>query len=101
MLDIRAIKAPAPGTMRVIRQRSGARWDDDFCPAAVGLVQGKLIEMLVASDVAEKSANVVVTDIRGSCPQNMVLLAIAGETESVMECLRRIRDGKDQTHDCR
>ena len=90
MLDIKVIKAPAPGTMAILRQRSGNRWSEDFLPAAVGLVQGKLIDMVVASDIAEKTA-----DIRGSCPQNMILLAIAGDTAEVMECLDRIKEGGD------
>jgi len=29
------------------------------------------------------------------------MLAIAGETAEVMECLRKIQDGKDASHDCR
>ena len=69
MLDIKVIKAPAPGTMAILRQRSGNRWNEEFLPAAVGLVQGKLIDMVVASDIAEKTAGVEVTDIRGSCPK--------------------------------
>ena len=56
MIDIRIIKAPSAGTMNIIRSRSGARWGEDFSPAAVGLVQGKLIDMVVASDIAEKTA---------------------------------------------
>lgn len=94
MIDIRIIKAPSAGTMNIIRSRSGARWGEGFSPAAVGLVQGKLIDMVVASDIAEKTAGVRVTDVRGSCPQNMVLLAIAGDTAEVVECLGRIeREG--------
>ena len=92
MLDIKVIKAPAPGTMAILRQRSGRRWSEEYLPAAVGLVQGKLIDMVVAS---EKTAGVEVTDIRGSCPQNMILLAIAGDTAEVMECLERIKEGGD------
>ena len=95
MLDIKVIKAPAPGTMAILCQRSGNRWNEEFLPAAVGLVQGKLIDMVVASDIAEKTAGVEVTDIRGSCPQNMILLAIAGDTAEVMECLERIKEGGD------
>ena len=90
-MDIRIIKAPAEGTMKIVRARSGARWDDGFSPACVGLVQGKLIEMLVASDVAEKCAGVVTSDLRGSCPQNMICLAICGDTAEVMACLDAIR----------
>ena len=101
MLDVQIIKAPSAGTMAIVRQRSGARWTEDFKPAALGLVQGKLIEMIVASDIAEKTAGVVVTDIRGSCPQNMVMLAIAGNTAEVMACLASIKNGGDDTHDCR
>lgn len=97
-MEIRLIKAPARGTLDIIRSRSGARWGQDFNPAALGLVQGKMIEMVVASDIAEKTAGVVVSDIRGSCPQNMVLLAIAGDTAEVEECLARIKRGGDQ-HD--
>lgn len=91
-MHIRMIKAPSPGTMRIIRSRSGARWGEGFAPAAIGLVQGLVIEMVVASDIAEKSAGVTVTDVRGSCPQNMVLLAIAGDIADVAECLDRIKE---------
>lgn len=90
MIDVRLIKAPSEGVMNIIRSRSGAKWDADFMPAAVGLVQGKLIDMLVASDIAEKTAGVIVSDVRGSCPQNVILLAIAGDTAEVIECLDRI-----------
>lgn len=90
-MDVRVIRAPSVGTWEIICSRSGRRWSADACPAAVGLVQGKLIEMVVASDIAEKTAGVEVTDIRGSCPQNMIMLAIAGDTAEVLECLERIR----------
>lgn len=92
-MDIRIIKAPSAGTMDIIRARSGARWDKDFSPSCVGLVQGKLIEMLVASDIAEKCAGVVTSDLRGSCPQNMVCLAICGDTAEVEATLVAIHEG--------
>lgn len=96
MLDVRLICAPSAGVLDIVRQRSGRRWDASFAPAALGLVQGKLIDMLVASDIAEKTAGVTVSDIRGSCPQNMVLLAIAGETAEVKTCLERIKRGGER-----
>ena len=94
-MDVRVIKAPSEGTMEIIRSRSGRRWGADFRPAALGLVQGKLIEMVVASDIAEKTAGIVVSDIRGNCPQNMIMLAIAGDTAEVMECLEGIQGEGD------
>lgn len=61
------------------------------CIDAIGLVQGRMIEMIVAADVAEKAVGVTVEDIRGSCPQNMVLLAIFGDTASVESALSEIK----------
>ena len=58
---------------------------------AIGLVQGKIIDMIVASDIAEKAVGVTVEDIKGSCPQNMVLLALFGDTASVESALQKIR----------
>ena len=57
----------------------------------IGLVQGKLIDMVVASDVAEKAVGVWVEDIRGSCPQNMIMLAIFGDTASVEAAMAQIK----------
>ena len=42
-------------------------------------------------DIAEKAVGVTVEDIRGSCPQNMILLAIFGDTASVESALREIK----------
>lgn len=91
MLDVRIIKSPSQGTMDIIMRRKGSK--DDFSQErfdAVGLVQGKMIEMIVAADIAEKSAGVVVEELRGSCPQNMILLAIFGDTASVEDAIEKI-----------
>ena len=56
----------------------------------VGLVQGKLSEMFVASDIAEKSADVLVEEIKGVCPQHFALIAIFGDTASVTVALAAI-----------
>ena len=58
---------------------------------AIGLVQGRLIDMVCAADVAEKAVGVTVEDIRGSCPQNMIMLAIFGDTASVEAAIEEIR----------
>ena len=46
---------------------------------------------ICAADVAEKAVGVTVEDIRGSCPQNMILLAIFGDTASVEAAMDEIR----------
>lgn len=92
-MDIRIIKSPSRGTLEILdRRRGGKAPIADISIDAVGLVQGKLIEMIVAADIAEKAVGVHVEDIRGSCPQNMILLAIYGDTAAVEAALDDIQE---------
>lgn len=86
------IKSPSEGTIDILMRRrgGGARKQSPRGVDAIGLVQGRMIEMLVAADIAEKATGVTVEDIKGSCPQNMILLAIMGDTASVEEAMQKI-----------
>lgn len=91
-MDIRIIKSPSAGTVDILLRRKGSdRNTLPPCTDAIGLMQGKMIDMVVAADIAEKAVGVTVEDIRGSCPQNMILLAIFGDTASVESALAQIR----------
>lgn len=90
-MDVRLIKAPSKGTLEIIEKRSNLQFDG-YKPGAIGLVQGKIIDMIYASDIAEKCVGVKVLDVRGSCPQNLVLLAIIGEISEVEEALYKIKE---------
>ena len=91
-MDIRIIKSPSAGTVDILLRRKGSdRNTLPPCTDAIGLVQGKMIDMFVAADIAEKAVGVTVEDIRGSCPQNMILLAIFGDTASVEAALEEIK----------
>ena len=91
-MEIRIIKSPAHGTLDILLRRKGSGASTPIESVdAVGLVQGRLIEMVCAADVAEKAVGVTVEDIRGNCPQNMVLLAIFGDTASVEAALEEIK----------
>ena len=91
-MDIRIIKSPSAGTVDILLRRKGSdRITLPPCTDAIGLVQGKMIDMVVAADIAEKAVGVTVEDIRGSCPQNMILLAIFGDTASVESALAQIQ----------
>lgn len=91
-MDIRIIKSPSAGTVDILLRRKGSdRNTLPPCTDAIGLVQGKMIDMVVAADIAEKAVGVAVEDIRGSCPQNMILLAIFGDTASVESALAQIQ----------
>ena len=91
-MDIRIIKSPSKGTIDILLRRKGSNQTVmPECMDAIGLVQGKIIDMIVVSDIAEKAVGVTVEDIKGSCPQNMVLLALFGDTASVESALQQIR----------
>lgn len=91
-MDIRIIKSPSAGTVDILLRRKGSdRNTLPPCTDAIGLVQGKMIDMVVAADIAEKAVGITVEDIRGSCPQNMILLAIFGDTASVESALAQIQ----------
>ncbi len=91
-MEIRIIKSPSQGTIDILMRRKGSP-HSEMPPVidAIGLVQGRMIEMVVAADIAEKAVGVTVEDIRGSCPQNMILLAIFGDTASVESALAQIK----------
>lgn len=92
MLECRIIKSPSQGTIDILMRRKGSARDvKPECIDAIGLVQGRMIDMVIAADIAEKAVGVTVEDIRGSCPQNMILLAIFGDTASVESALREIK----------
>jgi hypothetical protein len=56
--SIQLISHPSPGVFEFIRQRAGAVGkkllsEVEIHPTAVGLVQGKVVDMIAAADVAE------------------------------------------------
>ncbi len=91
-MDLRMIKSPSRGTLDILRRRKGSPMELTEGVDAIGLVQGKMIEMIIASDIAEKAVGVTVEDIRGSCPQNMILLALFGDTASVEAAMEKIAE---------
>ncbi len=90
-MEFRIIKSPSQGTLDILKRRMGPGVVDLQEVDAVGLVQGRMIEMICATDIAEKAVGVRVEDIRGSCPQNMILIAIFGDTSSVESAIHEIK----------
>jgi hypothetical protein len=87
-LSTQIISHPAPGVFEFLRQRVGAVGKKIFAEAevpytAVGLVQGKVLDMIAAADVAEKAANVRVFDLKGICPQHVTMIGIFGDIADV------------------
>jgi ethanolamine utilization microcompartment shell protein EutS len=93
-MDIRIIKSPTNGTIEMLNRRRSLTQSnqEEKQYDTIGLVQGKLIDMVVAADLAEKAAAVEVEEIRGVCPQHFVLLALYGDTASVEAAIKAIQD---------
>lgn len=91
-MEYRIIKSPSQGTIDILTRRKGSGTAHELDRiGAIGLVQGKMIDMVCAADIAEKAVGVTVEDIRGNCPQHMILLAIFGDTASVETAMEEIK----------
>lgn len=97
-MEYRVIKSPSKGTMDILLRRKGSGANVNVpCCDAVGLVQGRLIDMVCAADIAEKAVGVTVEDIKGTCPQNMIMIAIFGDTASVEAAINEIKREMNET----
>lgn len=92
-MQIELIKAPTVRFLEMLynhlrpadrKQLEGIKW------GAVGLVQGRLIDLYWASDVAEKASQVSVTLVIGNCPQHVQMLAVLGKQAAVKQALDKI-----------
>ena len=98
-LSTQVISHPAPGVFEFLRQRVGAVGKKIFAEAevpftAVGLVQGKVLDMIAAADVAEKAADVRVFDLKGICPQHITMIGIFGDIADVEAGITAIEQAK-------
>ena len=95
-LSTQVISHPAPGVFEFLRQRVGAVGKKIFAETevpftAVGLVQGKVLDMIAAADVAEKAADVRVFDLKGICPQHVTMIGIFGDIADVEASIDAIK----------
>lgn len=103
-MDFRIIQSPSTGALEIISRRMGMSSSASHellagCDA-IGLIQGKLIDMVYVADLAEKAAGITAVDIRGSCPQNMILLALIGDTASVETAISDIKIKMKKSRGC-
>jgi len=96
----RIISHPSPGVLEFLRQRVGTVGKKVFAEAevsftAVGLIQGKLVDMIAAADVAEKAGDVRVFDLRGLCPQHITMIGIFGDIADVKASVAAIEQSEE------
>lgn len=99
LYDVQLILSPSPDVLEMLRWRMPKRGRDyieaqqaerDINIGAVGLVQGKLVDMFAAADIAAKSAPVQVVELLGLCPQHFNMIGIFGDAEAVNTALQAI-----------
>lgn len=96
-MDFRIIKSPSEGTIKIIKKRIAIENKIEFQDiGAIGLVQGKVIDMIYVTDIAEKAVGVVVEDIKGNCPQHMLLIGIFGDISSVESAINEIKSKMEE-----
>jgi len=95
MLSFTIINRPSKSVMTLLKNRihdKGIKdWLTDGKIEAVGLIQGALGSIIAAMDVAEKTSDVEVAEINGTCPQHIVLIAIMGDTASVNASMEAVK----------
>lgn len=98
MSNVQLIYSPTKSTLEMLKARMPKRCrdvlegDSSLNISAVGLVQGKVIDMMAAADLADKVAPVFVSELYGLCPQHISMLAIFGDTEAVSSALKSIEE---------
>ena len=91
-MKIELIISPAIGVREILNRRGSGVIDYVAAnPGAIGLIEGNLANILKAADIAEKSAAVNVEEIRGLCPQHVVMIAISGDVAAVKHALNQIQ----------
>ena len=93
-MEYRIIVSPMQETLEIVFSRANNKVDmSKVNTGSLGLIQGRMIDMIAAADIAQKAVNVTVCDVRGSCPQNMILIAILGDTSAVENAMASVKEG--------
>lgn len=94
-MKTRIINAPTPDIVAMLKRRMPGEFRsrlDLLRVDAIGLLMLPVPDLYFYADLASKSANVVVSEIFGSCPQHITTLAIFGEVAAVNEAMRMIEN---------
>jgi ethanolamine utilization microcompartment shell protein EutS len=96
MLTIKKINTPAKGTIEILIKRLqsdelGNKLRNNGL-ASVGMIQGPLVLIIAAGDVAEKASNVEVAEITGICPQHMAMVGVFGDISAVAVALKAVEN---------
>ena len=90
------IDRPTAGTLNIVQRKAfDKRLQDmiqDTKVEALGICQGSVLEVVVASDVAEKASDVLSGELNGTCPNHITCLVVLGSTSSVKQAMESIKN---------
>ena len=97
MINTQIIRSPTRNTVEMLRQRMSKRARDLLeehsaggTLSALALMQGRLVDMFAAADIADKAAPVIVTEVLGLCPQHFNMIAIFGDVAAVDTAIQAV-----------
>lgn len=92
-MKIRVMKTVSEGTREIIlnRARKNGLKEAFGRSSALALLHGDVCDMIYASDLAQKAADVEVFEIPGTCPQHMTCLAMLGDASAVDAAVQKIK----------
>lgn len=89
------IERPSAGTLGIIARKAPDRRLQaaiaEGAVEAVGICQGTVTEVLVASDIAEKTAGVVAGELNGTCPNHITCLVMLGDSSGVKAAMEGVK----------
>lgn len=89
-----AIHRPSEAVLSMITRRISDKSARDALNngvvESIGICQGSVLEIIVAGDIAEKTADVTACELNGSCPQHMTCLVVLGKTSAVAAAMDAI-----------
>lgn len=94
-MKVATINSPSNATLALLGRKMYDKELRDIIESgeveAIGICQGTVLEIIVASDIAEKTSDVIAGEINGSCPQHMTCLAVLGKTSAVQAAVDAIK----------
>ena len=95
-ISARLVVKPTEALLEVLRSRLRPQVVKDFSGAgALLLIQGAVVDVLAAIDVATKASNVKASEVVGNCPQQLNTVVFWGSVSDVKQALSALKEWGD------
>ena len=93
------IDRPSAGAQNIIKRKCFDKRLQDLIDStkveSMCICQGSVLEIVVASDIAEKRGDVFAGELNGTCPNHITCLAVLGTTAAVKAAMKAIEENLD------